>query len=97
MDASAASENLLLAAHAVGLGAVWTGVYPRSERVKAVRTILGLPESVVPLNVIPIGYPAQTPEPKQKWNPGNIPVSYTHLDVYKRQDPPRFCRVRSLK
>ena len=72
MDASAASENLLLAAHAVGLGAVWTGVYPRSERVKAVRTILGLPESVVPLNVIPIGYPAQTPEPKQKWNPGNI-------------------------
>ena len=45
MDASAASENLLLAAHAVGLGAVWTGVYPRSERVKAVRTILGLPES----------------------------------------------------
>ena len=72
MDASAASENLLLAAHAVGLGAVWTGVYPRSERVKAVRTILGLPESVVPLNVIPIGYPAQNPEPKQKWNPGNI-------------------------
>ena len=72
MDASAASENLLLAAHAVGLGAVWTGVYPRSERVKAVRTILGLPESVVPLNVIPIGYPAETPEPKQKWNPGNI-------------------------
>ena len=72
MDSSAASENLLLAAHAVGLGAVWTGVYPRSERVKAVRTILGLPESVVPLNVIPIGYPAETPEPKQKWNPGNI-------------------------
>ena len=72
MDASAASENLLLAAHAVGLGAVWTGVYPRSERVKAVRSILGLPGSVVPLNVIPIGYPAETPEPKQKWNPDNI-------------------------
>ena len=68
MDASAASENLLLAAHAVG----WTGVYPRSERVKAVRSILGLPGSVVPLNVIPIGYPAETPEPKQKWNPDNI-------------------------
>lgn len=68
MDASAASENLLLAAHAVGLGAVWTGVY----RVKAVRSILGLPGSVVPLNVIPVGYPAENPEPKQKWNPGNI-------------------------
>lgn len=72
MDASAASENLLLAAHAVGLGAVWTGVYPRSERVKAVRDILKLPEYVVPLNVIPIGYPADYPEPKQKWNPDNI-------------------------
>ena len=43
MDASAASENLLLAAHALGLGAVWTGVYPRGERVEAVRRVLGLP------------------------------------------------------
>ena len=41
MDASAASENLLLAAHALGLGAVWTGVYPRDERVEAVRRVLG--------------------------------------------------------
>ncbi|WP_298034196.1 nitroreductase family protein [uncultured Alistipes sp.] len=72
MDAAAASENLLLAAHAVGLGAVWTGVYPRSERVKAVREILGLPGNVVPLNLIPIGYPAETPAPKQKWNPANV-------------------------
>lgn len=72
MDASAASENLLLAAHAMGLGAVWTGVYPRSERVKAVRHILGLPESVVPLNVIPVGYPAGNPAPKQKWDPSKV-------------------------
>lgn len=43
MDASAASENLLLAAHALGLGAVWTGVYPRGERVEAVRRVLRLP------------------------------------------------------
>ena len=72
MDASAASENLLLAAHAMGLGAVWTGVYPRGERVRAVREILGLPGHVVPLNLIPVGYPADNPAPKQKWNPANI-------------------------
>ena len=72
MDASAASENLLLAAHALGLGAVWTGVYPRGERVEAVRRVLGLPSDVVPLNLIPVGYPADNPEPKQKWNPANV-------------------------
>ena len=72
MDASAASENLLLAAHALGLGAVWTGVYPRDERVEAVRRVLGPPADVVPLNLIPVGYPADNPEPKQKWNPANV-------------------------
>lgn len=72
MDASAASENLLLAAHALGLGAVWTGVYPRDERVEAVRRVLGLPSDVVPLNLIPVDYPADNPEPKQKWNPANV-------------------------
>ena len=72
MDASAASENLLLAAHALGLGAVWTGVYPRDERVEAVRRVLGLPADVVPLNLIPVGYPADNLAPKQKWNPANV-------------------------
>ena len=72
MDASAASENLLLAAHALGLGAVWTGVYPRGERVEAVRRVLGLPADVVPLNLIPVGYPADNLAPKQKWNPANV-------------------------
>lgn len=71
-DASAASENLLLAAHAMGLGAVWTGVYPRIERVKAVQNILNLPDNIIPLNVIPIGYPAENPTPKQKWDPSKV-------------------------
>ena len=70
-DASAATENLLLAAHAMGLGAVWTGVYP-TERVAPVSTVLGMPDYVVPLNVIPVGYPAESPEPKDKWKPENI-------------------------
>lgn len=56
-DASAATENLLLAAQGLGLGAVWSGVYPMEERVKEVQKILLLPKDIIPLNVIPIGYP----------------------------------------
>lgn len=70
-DCSAATENILLAAHAYGLGAVWCGVYhgPESERVAPVRNILNLPETIIPLNIISMGYPAAPVEPKDKWNP----------------------------
>ena len=71
-DCSAATENLLLAAEAMGLGAVWTGVYPYEERLTAVKTALGLPAHIVPLNVIPIGWPANQPLPKDKYDENNI-------------------------
>ncbi len=71
-DCSAASENLLLAAHALGLGAVWCGGYPMGDRVEFLKDFLKLPENIIPLNVVPIGYPAESPEPKDKWNPDAI-------------------------
>lgn len=71
-DCSAATMNLLLAAHAQGLGAVWTGVYPGEERIAAVREILAIPDGFMPLNVIPVGYPAENPPAKDKWNPAKI-------------------------
>lgn len=71
-DTSAATENLLLAAHSMGLGAVWCGVYPIKERVAFIKNLLALPENIVPLNVIPIGYPAEEPTPKDKWKPENV-------------------------
>lgn len=71
-DASAASENLLLAAHAMGLGAVWTGTYPSEERVAAVSKVLSLPSNIIPLNTIVIGYPAEHPQPKDKFKKENI-------------------------
>ena len=71
-DCSAATQNILLAVNALGLGAVWTAGYPAMERVASVAEALGLPEKVVPLCVIPIGVPAETPAPKDKWNPSNI-------------------------
>lgn len=72
MDCSAATENLLLAAEAMGLGAVWTGVYPYDERLEAVEKALSLPENIIPLNVIPIGYPKGDQHPKDKYNAENI-------------------------
>jgi nitroreductase len=58
-DCSAATENLLVAAAGLGLGSVWTGVYPVAARMLDVRRVLGLPEGVIPLGVILVGYPAE--------------------------------------
>ena len=71
-DCSAAAENILLAAHALGLGAVWTAGYPAEDRVRPIAEALGLPGNVMPLCVIPLGVPAENPEPKDKWNPDNV-------------------------
>ena len=71
-DCSAAAMNILLAAHGLGLGAVWTGVFPGEDRVAKVREILSIPDGYAPLNIIPIGYPAEDPAVKNKWNPAKI-------------------------
>lgn len=71
-DLSAASENILLAAHAIGLGAVWTCVYPHEERIEPVRTILNLPGNYVPFTLIPFGYPEKPHSPMDKWHPERI-------------------------
>lgn len=71
-DCSAATENILLAANALGLGGVWTGLYPNEDRANAVRDVVKAPEHIVPLCVIVIGHPADTPTPKDKWKPENV-------------------------
>lgn len=71
-DCSAAVENLLIAVHALGLGAVWLGYYPREERVSGARAVLGLPESVVPLAVLPIGWPAEEKPPADRYDPAKV-------------------------
>lgn len=76
-DCCAATENLLLAAHTQGLGAVWTAVHPSPEKINVVKETLGLPGHITPLNVIPVGIPAQEPEVKQKHDAERI-----HLDAW---------------
>ncbi len=71
-DVSAASENLLLAVNALQLGAVWTALYPHTDRMETVSKLLQLPDRFVPFNVIPIGHVAKHHTPLDKWNPDNI-------------------------
>ena len=71
-DMGAVTENLLLAVEAYGLGACWTACYPYAETMAPVKRCLGLPASVVPYAVVPIGYHDGTTRPKDKWGPSRV-------------------------
>jgi nitroreductase len=71
-DCAAATQNILLAAESIGLGAVWTAVFPYDDRTKVVVETIDLPQHHVPLNVIPIGYSSGEDKPRNKWKPENV-------------------------
>ena len=71
-DCAAATENLLLAAEALGLGAVWTACYPYDDRMNPTIEALGITDNVTPYCIIPVGHPAGNEKPKDKWKPDNI-------------------------
>lgn len=78
MDCSAATENILLAAHALRYGAVWTAVYPERERIEVVRRECRIPLDVMPLNVVAIGVPAKADQAvMDRYDPGCV-----HRDYY---------------
>ena len=72
IDASLASENILLATEAMGLGGHWTASYPYEDKMKHVRTVLGIPTNVIPLNVILVGVPTGEDKPKDKYQKDKI-------------------------
>jgi nitroreductase len=71
-DCSAAAQNLLLAAHSLGLGSVWLGVYPRGDRVEGMKKLLELPENVWPLAIIALGYPGEKKEQPDRFDGSRI-------------------------
>jgi nitroreductase len=71
-DCAAATQNALLAAHALGLGAVWLGVHPRRERVSGIQGLLRLPKDVVPLSVISLGRPGEKPHKEKRYDDGKV-------------------------
>lgn len=76
-DCSAAIENLLLAAHILGLGACWLGVHPREDRMAKLRALFSLPSSVIPVSAIAIGWPNEQKEPRTRYNP-----AFVHHDAW---------------
>lgn len=72
LDCACASENMLLAAEALGLGAVWTAVYPSKDLMNFVRKELGIPHNIIPVNIIPIGFPMGNEQAEDKFEPDNI-------------------------
>jgi len=72
LDCSNASENILLAIESLGLGAVWTAVYPDKDKIAFVRKTLNIPDNIIPMNCIPIGYPTGEDKAKDKYKPEKI-------------------------
>lgn len=67
-NCSAATQNILIAAHALGLGAVWLGVYPREERIKGITELFKLPEHIFPVTLISLGYPDEKKEAAHRYS-----------------------------
>jgi nitroreductase len=71
-DLSAAVENLLLAATALGLGSCWLGMHPRPDRIDGIRRLFSLPENIIPMCGIALGWPAEKPAPRTRFNPERV-------------------------
>ncbi len=72
VDCAAATENMLLAAHALGLGAVWCGVYPREKRMDGLRQLIGLPENVIAHSLVVLGYAAEQVPAEDRYRPERV-------------------------
>lgn len=71
-NCSAATQNILLAAHALGLGSVWLGIYPNDDRVAGVRRLISLPEHVIPMSLVVVGYTTEAPSTPERYDPSRI-------------------------
>jgi nitroreductase len=72
LDCAAAAENMLLAAHALGLGAVWCGVYPRQPRMEGLRKLFALPENVVAHSLVVLGFAAEQVPAVDRFRPERV-------------------------
>ena len=71
-NCAAATQNLLLTAHALGLGAVWLGIFPNEERVAKTMELLGLPEGVIPMCIVAVGHPTEEKGPSNRFDPAKV-------------------------
>lgn len=85
-DCSAATQNILIAATGMGLGSVWIGVYPVESNVEKVRGIFKIPEHVIPLGIVYVGYPAEIKEARSRLNEKRV--------YWQEYDPDRKHRAK---
>ncbi|NLM11419.1 MAG: nitroreductase family protein [Clostridiaceae bacterium] len=71
-DCAAAIQNILLAAHGTGLGAVWCGLYPNTDRTTVISSILKLPENIIPVGLIAVGYPNEEKTAQDRYDSTRI-------------------------
>jgi len=72
LDCSAATENILIAAKALGIGACWLGIYPRNERISKMKAFIGIPKNIVPMSLISLGYPGEHKLKENRFNKSRI-------------------------
>ncbi len=65
IDTAIAGQNMILAAHALGIGSVWLGTWPQMDRVKNQAQLFGLPENIIPHSIIAFGYPMDEQFPER--------------------------------
>ncbi|MCD6376581.1 MAG: nitroreductase family protein [Caldisericaceae bacterium] len=75
LNCAAATQNILLTAHGLNLGAVWIAVYPREERIKKIKLLLELPLHIIPISLVAVGYPAQKVDPEDRYDPKKVHVN----------------------
>ncbi len=78
MDCSAAAENMLLAAHEIGLGSVWVGIFPFEKRISKLRDLIRIPNEIIPLCILPIGYPAESKKIEIRYD--STKIHYNHWE-----------------
>ena len=81
-DCAAATQNILLAAHGLSLGAVWLGIHPRQERVAGMIHLLSLPEGIIPFSLVVLGHPAEEKPPSNRFDPARI-----HWNGWEKRGP----------
>ncbi len=72
LDCAAATQNILLSARALDLGSVWLGIYPRTDRMNDLRKLIELPEQIIPISLVAIGYPNEQKPPVDRYQPDRV-------------------------
>ncbi len=82
LNCAAATQNILLAAHGMGLGAVWIGIYPREQRIRTIKSLLNLPLHIVPISMVAVGHKAREPQPKNRFKVQKVHKNQWNVDLF---------------